>query len=726
MGSVKSNHTIIMKHLLIIVTAVLCCCTSCLKEEDGLTSPSDYHPFSGSIENIVNTKTTLDENNNVRWSADDRLIIFKGTNLGSIYKVADDDIGATSASFEYVSAISEGFVAGSTIENNIAFYPMNKNIKCARADDHEPARSYELTGVTLPEIQNYQPVSFGQGTFPMIALTESTDDYELIFRNVCGGIKLQLLGDCSIKEIAITGNMQEALAGTARITGYVNGDAPEIEITENAVTTLKLNCGSEGVQLNTEKATVFIIALPPMEFTNGFTVVATDTEGRMMTLKTSQANSILRSSLLKMPEITIDETNTVSLSVDDSDKIIPYKAGTFDIEVTGNVNYEIIVPEVDWLTKVDSKALNTDICTFAVTENNSEESRSCEIMIKSLVHSQNYTIKIIQAERAELIEFADDMMKQNCVSAFDTNKDGELSYEEAEAVTDLRLMTLTNKTFKSFDEFRYFTSVTEIPEEFFKNCISLESIILPESLTLINYYAFNNCIKLNSIYIPKNVNEIFCAFENCPSINKVYIESIESWLNIYYGYNEPGHSHTLYNADLYLSGELVTDLTFPASVTNIKSLAFVGCKSIKTVHFGENIISIDSQSFSECSNLESISMNNSVKLLDGYVFENCKKLTDVTLSDSIEELSSGTFANCESLTEITMPKALLVLYGTVFKGCTNLQKIIFKNEIPPLIETSNGIFYLNNDVKFYVPNEYIEAYKTAEGWSDYTDRIIGY
>lgn len=714
-----------MKHLLIIVTAVLCCCTSCLKEEDGLTSPSDYHPFSGSIENIVNTKTTLDENNNVRWSADDRLIIFKGTNLGSIYKVADDDIGATSASFEYVSAISEGFVAGSTIENNIAFYPMNKNIKCARADDHEPARSYELTGVTLPEIQNYQPVSFGQGTFPMIALTESTDDYELIFRNVCGGIKLQLLGDCSIKEIAITGNMQEALAGTARITGYVNGDAPEIEITENAVTTLKLNCGSEGVQLNTEKATVFIIALPPMEFTNGFTVVATDTEGRMMTLKTSQANSILRSSLLKMPEITIDETNTVSLSVDDSDKIIPYKAGTFDIEVTGNVNYEIIVPEVDWLTKVDSKALNTDICTFAVTENNSEESRSCEIMIKSLVHSQNYTIKIIQAERAELIEFADDMMKQNCVSAFDTNKDGELSYEEAEAVTDLRLMTLTNKTFKSFDEFRSFTSVTEIPEEFFKNCISLESIILPESLTHISNEAFESCVNLSHINIPSNVNRIGGAFYNCKKLQKVHIQSLVKYLLIdFYFYRSAGIP-TCNSANLYLNEEPITEITsFPNEISHIQSYAFYYCQSLETLEISDNIEEIEEAAFMGCTNLRKVIISDNVKTIRKSAFEDCINLTEVTLPSSLSELTTWMFKDCSSLVEITIPKSVTIISSGAFDGCNNLKRITLSSSIPPIINAYG--YDLINDLKFYVPNEYIEAYKTAEGWSDYTDRIIGY
>lgn len=44
------------------------------------------------------------------------------------------------------------------------------------------------------------------------------------------------------------------------------------------------------------------------------------------------------------------------------------------------------------------------------------------------------------------IEFADPIMKEMCVNAFDTNGDGELSYKEAAAVTDLSEMVLTKKT----------------------------------------------------------------------------------------------------------------------------------------------------------------------------------------------------------------------------------------------------------------------------------------
>ena len=105
------------------------------------------------------------------------------------------------------------------------------------------------------------------------------------------------------------------------------------------------------------------------------------------------------------------------------------------------------------------------------------------------------------------IEFADPVMKEQCVTAFDTNGDGELSYAEARAVTDLSKMVLTNKTFKSFDEFQYFTSVKRIPSYYFEYS-NIKSIILPPSVTQINYRVFADCSNLTSIYIPDSVTTI--------------------------------------------------------------------------------------------------------------------------------------------------------------------------------------------------------------------------
>ncbi|MBQ7964279.1 MAG: leucine-rich repeat domain-containing protein [Alistipes sp.] len=102
------------------------------------------------------------------------------------------------------------------------------------------------------------------------------------------------------------------------------------------------------------------------------------------------------------------------------------------------------------------------------------------------------------------IKFADERVKQICVSAWDTDGNGKLSYEEAAAVTsvDGRFRS-TNIT--SFDEFQYFTGVTIIYREAFNNCLKLTSITLPEGIEEIGPGAFGGCAELEHIDIPDGV-----------------------------------------------------------------------------------------------------------------------------------------------------------------------------------------------------------------------------
>ena len=94
---------------------------------------------------------------------------------------------------------------------------------------------------------------------------------------------------------------------------------------------------------------------------------------------------------------------------------------------------------------------------------------------------------------AQNINFADPKVKEICVANWDTNGDGELSYEEAAAVENIGYAFVNHKEITSFNEFQYFTGVTciELYESFededlfsggFKGCSNLKSIVLPNSV----------------------------------------------------------------------------------------------------------------------------------------------------------------------------------------------------------------------------------------------------
>lgn len=253
--------------------------------------------FTATIEdNDLSTKTSLDEYGNVLWKAGDQVSVFVASTINQQYQVTDASDGQTSASLNPVS--SPGFMAGGEIPNNVAFYPYSSSNTIAKN-----ATGY-VVSTALPATQNYADASFGNGAFPMAAVTSSTTDMNLKFKNVLGGLKLQLKGTASIASIGVTGNNDEVLCGAAAVT-LSTTSTPDINLTDASAKTVTLDCGS-GVQLNESIATPFVIALPPMTMTGGFTVVVTDTEGKEMEIKTTKSQTITRSSILRMPEVTVE------------------------------------------------------------------------------------------------------------------------------------------------------------------------------------------------------------------------------------------------------------------------------------------------------------------------------------------------------------------------------------------------------------------------------------
>ena len=100
----------------------------------------------------------------------------------------------------------------------------------------------------------------------------------------------------------------------------------------------------------------------------------------------------------------------------------------------------------------------------------------------------------------DIIKFADMAVKSVCVKKWDTNGDGELSYEEAASITTIEKAFKENEYIASFDEFQYFTGITAIDDEAFLSCKNLYSISIPKNVKTIGNRAFY-CAESEGSYI---------------------------------------------------------------------------------------------------------------------------------------------------------------------------------------------------------------------------------
>ena len=123
----------------------------------------------------------------------------------------------------------------------------------------------------------------------------------------------------------------------------------------------------------------------------------------------------------------------------------------------------------------------------------------------------------------DIIEFADDNLKAICVSHWDTDGDGELSYSEAASVKSLGNYFRNNSSLTSFDELQHFIGLSLIGDNAFSGCSGLASIVLPESITWIGSSAFNGCSGLIGRFtIPEFVTRIdYKAFYDCCNIDEI-------------------------------------------------------------------------------------------------------------------------------------------------------------------------------------------------------------
>ncbi|MBQ3354102.1 MAG: leucine-rich repeat domain-containing protein [Bacteroidales bacterium] len=124
----------------------------------------------------------------------------------------------------------------------------------------------------------------------------------------------------------------------------------------------------------------------------------------------------------------------------------------------------------------------------------------------------------------DIILFDDANVKEICVSNWDTNNDGELSYAEAAAVTNLGQAFEFNEDIVSFEELRYFTGLTSIGNKAFGYCSQLSSIEIPDNVISIDNMAFRYCTSFSSIEIPSSVTSIdYWAFRFCTGLSSIYV-----------------------------------------------------------------------------------------------------------------------------------------------------------------------------------------------------------
>jgi len=157
-------------------------------------------------------------------------------------------------------------------------------------------------------------------------------------------------------------------------------------------------------------------------------------------------------------------------------------------------------------------------------------------------------------------------------------------------------------------------SITSIGARAFNECWSLTSITIPDSVTSIGSAAFNGCGNISDVYItdveawlnitfvdtfapPNRYGTLHILDENGNEITELIIPD----------------SITSINYHAFTGCDSLTSITIGNSVTSIGFAAFLDCSSLTSITIGNSVTSIGRSAFKSCSRLTSITFNGTVE-----------------------------------------------------------------------------------------------------------------
>ena len=132
--------------------------------------------------------------------------------------------------------------------------------------------------------------------------------------------------------------------------------------------------------------------------------------------------------------------------------------------------------------------------------------------------SMNRRRLLLRHEYNKYIHFEDKEVERICIEKWDKDGDGKLSKEEAALITDIGTTFAGNKKIKSLN-FLSFTNIKKIGYDNFVGCDSLESIIIPKSVEVIDWYTFGGWIhvplkSIKSVFIEEGILKTPEGFDN--------------------------------------------------------------------------------------------------------------------------------------------------------------------------------------------------------------------
>ena len=657
------------------------------------------------------------------WSEGDEVAVWAdGIHVADKYTLADGS-GTGKASFK-------GTLSGSRM---VGLYPYS--------DRTQEGLDGDVLTLELPSTQSYAAGSFGQGAYPMLAVSESD---AFTFKNLCAVLKLSLTGEEAVNEILFRAHDSGMpVSGKAMVRTDFRTD-PELVMSAGGSPEVTLSCGF--VPLDKTVPTEFFIVIPAGTYKGGFTVEIKTFTGTV-TKSTTADITFLRSQLRAIPAFECVGTGEIDIDnipynqiwyADQYNRVFSFSADQFDVPIV-SVKYENgwgVITFDGPVTEVGRYAFSNTYLTDVVLPNCVETIRRNAFLNSG-----------IQSFRTP------DALKTVEYQAFSGNNltriYGKWASEDEKALVmpDGTMVAFANQAVEG--SLVVPDGVRSLQDYLFYGNQSVREVILPSGVESIGGYCFYSS-SLERITLPGSLQKVGSfAFSYCPQLAGFKGDSPLIM---------DGRALVSNGSMFAYAGKGMADYVIPEGVTEISSNVFVNWEDLHSLTFPSTLGNLYSGFLSNCPNLEffygegasddhhclilygeylaaatsicpaDYRVPDGVQRIFQRVFQGNASIERLTLPDEVYFIHYYAFADMPNLKSLTLSSGLTQLAGDCFSGSKALEELYLRSYSPPSYSESESDWakWGADNLVIYVPEGFQDQYKSTSPWSKYADRIQGY
>lgn len=279
--------------------------------------------------------------------------------------------------------------------------------------------------------------------------------------------------------------------------------------------------------------------------------------------------------------------------------------------------------------------------------------------------------------------------------------------------------------------------VVAVDDDAFRDCTSLESVVLPNSVEIIGDRAFYNCgldwidIDLGSgvysigseAFFSNSVVNLICHATVPPTVQSntfvsdffrdsrlfVPYRAVSAYLEAdYWGAFTEDNTFGIYD---FMVGDNYFCITGPNTVSvctmaicangaayyprydytvvpSIDIPATVTCDGVTY-----QVTAVDQFAFGACSQLKTVTLPDGILSIGYASFYDCSELNDITFPNTLSSIGDRAFLRCTSLHEVNVPNSVKSIANYAFFGCDSIEHITLGSGLEFV---GLGAFYMDN------------------------------